>query len=68
MGVSSIVVQTSSQTNFQGGQGSGQGGNGQGGGAGLGSLTDQSQVSLRGLLFAGGANPPTLIVDKVRKR
>ncbi len=75
MGVTSIVVQTSSQTNFQGnnGQGSsgkgssGQGGGGQGG-AGLGSLTDQSQVSLRGLLFVNGANPPTMIVDKVRQR
>jgi hypothetical protein len=55
MGVTSIVVQTSSQTNFQGG-------------AGLSSLADQNQVSLRGLLFANGGNPPTLIVDKVRKR
>ena len=45
----------------------GQGGRGQGG-TGLGSLADQSQVSLRGLLFKNGANPPTLIVDKVRKR
>ncbi len=55
MGVTSILVQTSSQTNFQGGNG-------------LGSVTDQNQVSLRGLLFANGANPPTLVVDKVRKR
>jgi hypothetical protein len=55
MGVTSILVQTSSQTNFQGG-------------TGLGSLADQNQVSLRGLLFANGTNPPTLIVDKVRKR
>jgi hypothetical protein len=60
MGVSSILVQTSSQTNFQA-----SGGNG---GGGLGSLADQSQVSLRGLLFKNVANPPTLIVDKVRKR
>jgi hypothetical protein len=59
MGVSSILVQTSSQTNFQS---SGQGG------AGLSALADQNQVSLRGLLFANGANPPTLVVDKVRKR
>lgn len=55
MGVTSILVQTSSQTNFQGG-------------TGLSSLADQNQVSLRGLLFNNGANPPTLIVDKVRKR
>jgi Domain of unknown function (DUF4382)/Domain of unknown function (DUF5666) len=60
MGVNSILVQTSNQTNFQGGSGQG--------GAGLSSLADQSQVSLRGLLFNNGANPPTLIVDKVRKR
>jgi hypothetical protein len=65
MGVTSILVQTSSQTNFQ--NSGGQGSNGQGG-TGWGSLADQSQVSLRGLLFANGANPPTLIVDKVRKR
>jgi hypothetical protein len=60
MGVSSILVQTSNQTNFQGSGGQG--------GAGLSSLTDESQVSLRGLLFKNGANPPTLIADKVRKR
>ena len=60
MGVASILVQTSSQTNFQGSGGQGS--------TGLGSLTDQGQVSLRGLLFANGTNPPTLIVDKVRKR
>jgi hypothetical protein len=60
MGVTSILVQTSSQTNFQGSGGQG--------GTGLSSLADQSQVSLRGLLFANGTNPPTLIVDKVRKR
>jgi Domain of unknown function (DUF5666)/Domain of unknown function (DUF4382) len=70
MSVTSIVVQTSSQTNFQGSSGQGSGGQGKGGqgAAGLGSLTDQSQVSLRGLLFANGTNPPTLIVDKVRIR
>jgi hypothetical protein len=55
MGVTSISVLTSSQTNFQGG-------------SGLSSIVDQSQVSLRGLLFKNGANPPTLVVDKVRKR
>lgn len=60
MGVSSILVQTSNQTNFQGSGGQG--------GAGLSSLADQSQVSLRGLLFRNGANPPTLIADKIRKR
>lgn len=60
MGVTSILVQTSNQTNFQGSGGQG--------GAGLSSLADQSQVSLRGLLFKNGANPPTLIVDKIRKR
>jgi hypothetical protein len=54
-GVSTIQVQTSSKTNFQGV-------------AGVSSLADQDQVSLRGLLFANGGNPPILIADKVRKR
>jgi Domain of unknown function (DUF4382)/Domain of unknown function (DUF5666) len=68
MGVTSILVQTSNQTNFQGSSGQGSGEQGGNGGGGLSSLADQSQVSLRGLLFNNGANPPTLIVDKVRKR
>lgn len=54
MGVTSIAVQTSSQTNFQG--------------TGLSSLADQNQVSLRGLLFKNGADAPILLCDKVRKR
>jgi hypothetical protein len=54
-GVTSILVQTSSQTNFQGG-------------SGLSALVDQSQVSLRGLLFKNGSDAPNLIADKVRKR
>jgi hypothetical protein len=54
-GVSSILVQTSSQTNFQGG-------------VGISSLADQSQVSLRGLLFKNGSDAPILIADKVRRR
>ena len=55
MGVTSIVVQTSNQTNFQGGNA-------------LGSLADQNQVSLRGLLFKNGADALILLSDKVRKR
>jgi len=54
-GVSSILVQTSSQTNFQGG-------------VGISSLADQNQVSLRGLLFKNGSDAPILIADKVRRR
>ena len=54
-GVTSILVQTSSQTNFQGA-------------SGISSLVDQSQVSLRGLLFKNGSDAPILIADKVRKR
>ena len=54
-GVTSILVQTSSQTNFQGG-------------SGISALADQSQVSLRGLLFKNGSDAPILIADKVRKR
>jgi hypothetical protein len=55
VGVSTIQVQTSSKANFQGI-------------AGVSGLADQDQVSLRGLLFANGGNPPILIADKVRKR
>ena len=54
-GITTIQVQTSSKTNFQEV-------------AGTSSLVDQDQVSLRGLLFANGSNPPILIADKVRKR
>lgn len=54
-GVTSIHVQTSSKTNFQGVSGASE-------------LANQDQVSLRGLLFRNGGNPPELIADKVRKR
>ncbi len=53
-GIQTIQVQTSSQTNFSNV-------------AGVGSLTDGTSVSLRGLLFAGSPTP-TLIADKVIKR
>jgi hypothetical protein len=54
-GITSIQVQTSSQTDF-GGIGS------------LSSLLSSDIVSLRGLLFQNGANPPELIAKKVRRR
>lgn len=54
-GVTSIQVQTSSKTDFQGA-------------SGVNALVDQDQVSLRGLLFSNGAAAPQLIADKVRKR
>jgi hypothetical protein len=54
-GIMAIGVQTSSATNFEGV-------------SGLSGLADQNVVSLRGLLFKNGANPPQLIADKVRKR
>jgi Domain of unknown function (DUF5666)/Domain of unknown function (DUF4382) len=54
-GVTSIQVQTSSKTDFQGA-------------SGVNALVDQDQVSLRGLLFRNGAARPQLIADKVRKR
>lgn len=54
-GVSSISVQTSSATDFEGV-------------AGLNGLADQNSVSVRGLLFKNGTNPPVLVADKVRKR
>lgn len=54
-GIASIHVQTSSQTDFDGI-------------AGVSALADGNTVSLRGLLFRNGANPPELIAKKVRKR
>jgi len=53
-GVSQILVQTSSQTNFENV-------------SGVSGLADGSTVSLRGLLFKNTPNP-VLIADKVRKR
>jgi Domain of unknown function (DUF5666)/Domain of unknown function (DUF4382) len=53
-GIQTIQVQTSSQTNFNNV-------------AGVGSLTNGTSVSLRGLLFVGSPNP-ALIADKVIKR
>jgi uncharacterized protein DUF4382/uncharacterized protein DUF5666 len=54
-GISSIQVQTSSATEFEGV-------------SGVAGLADQNVVSLRGLLFNNSANPPVLIAGKVRKR
>jgi len=54
-GITTIGVQTSSSTDFEGV-------------SGVSGLADQNVVSLRGLLFKNGANPPQLIADKVRKR
>jgi predicted component of type VI protein secretion system len=54
-GITSIDVQTSSVTDFEGV-------------SGLTGLADQNTVSVRGLLFKNGANPPVLVADKVRKR
>jgi Domain of unknown function (DUF5666) len=54
-GITSIQVQTSSQTNFEGV-------------SGVTALADGNTVSLRGLLFNDGALPPELIAKKVRKR
>jgi Domain of unknown function (DUF5666)/Domain of unknown function (DUF4382) len=54
-GVTSIQVQTSSATDFDGV-------------SGVSGLADQNVVSVRGLLFKNGANPPVLIAGKVRKR
>ncbi|HXJ45861.1 MAG TPA: DUF5666 domain-containing protein [Candidatus Dormibacteraeota bacterium] len=53
-GVTSIQVQTSSNTNFENV-------------SGASGLADGNTVSLRGLLFASAPNP-VLIADKVRKR
>jgi len=54
-GIASINVQTSSATDFEGV-------------AGVSGLVDQNVVSIRGLLFKNGANPPVLLAAKVRKR
>lgn len=54
-GIVTIGVQTSSATNFEGV-------------SGVSGLADQNVVSLRGLLFKNGTNPPQIIADKVRKR
>jgi Domain of unknown function (DUF5666) len=54
-GISSIHVQTSSDTDFEGV-------------SGVASLADGNTVSLRGLLFKNGALSPELIAKKVRKR
>src|SRR5216684_5581985 len=54
-GISSIQVMTSSQTDFEGV-------------TGVSGLADTNTVSLRGLLFNNGANPPVLVAKKVRKR
>jgi Domain of unknown function (DUF5666) len=54
-GISSIDVQTSSNTDFEGV-------------SGLAALADGNTVSLRGLLFKDGAPPPELVAKKVRAR
>jgi hypothetical protein len=54
-GISSIDVQTSSNTDFEGV-------------SGLAALADGNTVSLRGLLFKNGALPPELVAKKVRAR
>jgi hypothetical protein len=54
-GIMSIQVDTSSATDFDNV-------------AGVGGLADTDTVSVRGLLFNNGANPPLLETKKVRKR
>lgn len=54
-GITSIQVQTSDNTDFRGV-------------SGVSGLADGNTVSLRGLLFSNGANPPVLVAKKVRKR
>jgi uncharacterized protein DUF5666 len=54
-GITSIQVQTSDATVFRGI-------------SGVSGLADGNTVSLRGLLFNNGANPPVLVAKKVRKR
>jgi hypothetical protein len=54
-GITQIQVQVSSQTEFEGV-------------SGISGLVATNMVSLRGLLFKNGANPPVLIAGKVIKR
>jgi hypothetical protein len=54
-GITSIHVQTSNKTVFKGV-------------TDVSGLADTNTVSLRGLLFKNGVNPPELIAKKVRKR
>jgi hypothetical protein len=54
-GITTIGVQTSSATDFEGV-------------SGVSGLADQNMVSLRGLLFKNGTSAPQFIADKVRKR
>ena len=54
-GITSIQVQTSDKTDFHGV-------------SDVSGLADGNTVSLRGLLFNNGANPPVLVAKKVRKR
>jgi Domain of unknown function (DUF4382)/Domain of unknown function (DUF5666) len=54
-GISTIQVQTSNQTDFDGV-------------SGVSGLAGGNTVSLNGLLFQNGVNPPELIAKKVRKR
>jgi Domain of unknown function (DUF5666) len=54
-GISSIHIQTSSKTDFDGV-------------SGVSALVDGNTVSLRGLLFKNGALPPVLVAKKVRRR
>ncbi len=54
-GITSIQVETSGDTNFQGVMD-------------VSGLADGNTVSLKGLLFKNGGNPPVLIAKKVRKR
>ena len=53
--ITSIQVQTSDKTRFHGV-------------SDVSGLADGNSVSLRGLLFNNGTNPPVLIAKKVRKR
>src|SRR5260370_41292882 len=54
-GITTIQVDTSDRTNFVGV-------------SGVSGLADGNTLSLRGLLFSSGANPPVLVAKKVRKR